>query len=1212
MKRTLKEETMKKRCLAAVLALVLAAGLVIGPVGPVETVRADYTVEVPDPWIDGAGFKFHIRSDQQTDLSQYYVAGDEVPHFDSVIQGRISDGDGDWVFPVAYIEPRKEIKNELGMVIGTTHPVYHLTTKIYDEAFAGRRDVKKITVPSNVDTIGTGAFRYCSNLKEVVIHAGAFGITIEEGAFYGCNSLERVTITGSGNISINGWTTLDENVQDIKIEGGAFQRCDNLTSFAIVGNGNPRSIEIGDSAFGGCVSLTTVAFPDKVTSGSIGRYAFADCDNLTEITIPGGVTDIGYGAFLNDNLTEITISGGVTNIGDMAFWTCPLTDVTIPDGVKSIGGGAFAGSGTITNITIPDSVESIGDCAFSYNALTSIAIPKNVSHIGANPVAECEDLQEILLDEKNAHYTLEDGILYDKDKIRLISCLPDKTGNVTIPDSVTEIGDCAFACCRKLEEIIIQDSVERIGELAFHGCRRLTSIMIPEHVAEIGEIGDYGVGGTAFELCSDLLTITVDEKNETYSSEDGILYNKDKTRLIACPNGKTGDLAIPQTVTAISEHAFYGSKLTVIALPDTMESISSIFHWNDNLFGIIFPDSVTDIGEWIFDGCQNLTIYGNEGSYAETYALEHNIPFSTGTPPKGLASCEITVILPSLDDDKAEQPTVIVKDGNKTLESGTDYTVEFGWNYAYLEGKGEYVGYVTKYFELPEEPGPDPGTEISSEVRQKILQLVEECEASGAENDYEKALWLHDWLIYHADYDEEMTEYRPEGVLLNGKGVCQSYATAYQLLLDEMGIENDIVVAPEMDHAWNIAKINDSWTHIDCTWDDPIAGPCSDETGSVARGGMENHTYFGLGDEEMAKDHTWNRSAYPECFAILRELSKDSLKNPYDLMKPIVGYELSLADASGRTLTRKDFATGNTLLIFGRPTCPNTMWFINEITPWKDVLEQNQVHVVVVFENEQQVKESAGQIPFTCTYEKDIIETNWEFDKRCGLTDPYITFPRVVLQNAQGYAFYYSTGFVNEPERVLATALQKLPVTEDISKVIQQNNKTESPKVGESLVVNGTTYRITSSSKGKKEVSYIRGNKKSVKITIPAAITVKGISYKVTTIANNAFNGCKKLKSVTIGKNVTKIGDSAFFKCTSLKKITVPASVTKIGKKAFYGCKNLKSIIIKTPKLKSKSVGTQAFKGIHKKAVITVPKKQKKAYKKWLEKKGITKKMKIK
>ncbi len=137
-------------------------------------------------------------------------------------------------------------------------------------------------------------------------------------------------------------------------------------------------------------------------------------------------------------------------------------------------------------------------------------------------------------------------------------------------------------------------------------------------------------------------------------------------------------------------------------------------------------------------------------------------------------------------------------------------------------------------------------------------------------------------------------------------------------------------------------------------------------------------------------------------------------------------------------------------------------------------------------------------------------------------------------------------------------------------------------------------------------------SKTITKITIPVTVTIDGINYKVTEISNNAFSGCKKLKSITIGRYVTKIGDNAFNNCISLKKVVIPASVVKIGKKAFYGCKKLSSIIIKTQKLKSKSVGSQAFKGIYKKAVIKVPKKQKKAYQKWLKKKGISKTVKIK
>ncbi|MDE6567930.1 MAG: leucine-rich repeat protein [Lachnospiraceae bacterium] len=173
-------------------------------------------------------------------------------------------------------------------------------------------------------------------------------------------------------------------------------------------------------------------------------------------------------------------------------------------------------------------------------------------------------------------------------------------------------------------------------------------------------------------------------------------------------------------------------------------------------------------------------------------------------------------------------------------------------------------------------------------------------------------------------------------------------------------------------------------------------------------------------------------------------------------------------------------------------------------------------------------------------------------------------------------------------------------------------NTTNSPLKGTVLKdkKNKMAYKVIE--QGKTVAFYKVDNKKVTKIIIPSTVLLNGIKYKVTAISDNAFNGCKKLKSVTIGKFVTTIGNKAFFKCTAFKKITIPASVTKIGKKAFYGCKKLKSITIKTKKMKSKSVGTQAFKGIYKKAVVKVPKKQKNAYQKWLRKKGITKKMKIK
>lgn len=179
----------------------------------------------------------------------------------------------------------------------------------------------------------------------------------------------------------------------------------------------------------------------------------------------------------------------------------------------------------------------------------------------------------------------------------------------------------------------------------------------------------------------------------------------------------------------------------------------------------------------------------------------------------------------------------------------------------------------------------------------------------------------------------------------------------------------------------------------------------------------------------------------------------------------------------------------------------------------------------------------------------------------------------------------------------------------------ESDNGQKLPAVGTKITDNATkaVYEITESSEAGGNVTYVKPNSKTaVKITIPATITIENVSYKVTAVSKSAFANNKKLKTVVIGKNVTDIGDKAFYKCTKLTKLTIPANVKKIGKQAFYGCKSLKSITIKTTKLTTKTVGSKAFKGIHAKAVVKVPKKKLKDYKKLLKAKGVGSKAKIK
>ena len=200
------------------------------------------------------------------------------------------------------------------------------------------------------------------------------------------------------------------------------------------------------------------------------------------------------------------------------------------------------------------------------------------------------------------------------------------------------------------------------------------------------------------------------------------------------------------------------------------------------------------------------------------------------------------------------------------------------------------------------------------------------------------------------------------------------------------------------------------------------------------------------------------------------------------------------------------------------------------------------------------------------------------------------------------------------------------------------------PALGKKPAPQGTTitdktgagYKVTKSDAKNGTVSFKKPKSSaSGSITIPATVTINGITYKITAIEANAFKNNKKITKITIGKNVTSIGknafsgcsklktlklgasvttisDKAFYKCTSLTKVTIPSKVSKIGKSAFYGCKKLKTITIKTTKLTSKKVGSSAFKGTPKNATVKVPKKSLKAYKKFFYKKGLHKKAKIK
>jgi len=341
---------------------------------------------------------------------------------------------------------------------------------------------------------------------------------------------------------------------------------------------------------------------DSYTAGSVGNALYPN----------------NYTRYVSLDLSGSTIN----SIGNRAFRNCySLVGVTIPNSVTSIELYAFESCSSLTSITIPDGVISIEDYAFSYcTSLASISIGSGVTSIGVSPFSRCTSLTTINVDSANSAYISADGVLYNKDKTNLLQYPAKKTDSIfTIPNSVTRILDYAFYGTG-ITSVTIPDSVTGIGNWAFGACTGLTVITIP------GNVG--WIGGSVFTGCTNLTAINVDSTNSGYSSADGVWYNKDKTLLIQYPQGITSNtFTIPNSVTMIGGGAFEGcTNLASITIPDSVtQMVGGVFEGCTNLTSVNIPNSVTGIGYMAFRGCTNLlsVTIGNGVTNIEHYAFQN-------------------------------------------------------------------------------------------------------------------------------------------------------------------------------------------------------------------------------------------------------------------------------------------------------------------------------------------------------------------------------------------------------------------------------------------------------------------------------------------------------------------------------------------------------------------------------------------------------------
>lgn len=504
-------------------------------------------------------------------------------------------------------------------------------------------------------------------------------ISIEPNAFNGCTGLTSVIIGDS--IS--------------SIGGNAFNGCTGLTSVTV---GESIS-SIGNNAFGGCSGLTSVIFnADSCTSaGSYNNRAFYSGPNISSIIFGNNVKVIpDYLCYDQDSLISVTIPNSVILIGNQSFSGCDnLTSVTIGNSVVSIGNYAFTGCVGLTGtLTLPNSVITIGNYAFNGCAeLTgTLTIPTSVASIGDNAFGGCTGITYVVFNAENCtgggRMGSDNSTIYAP-FINLNSIVSFTFGNnvkripaylcyglsglttLTIPDSISYIGNAAFRGCTGLTTVIFNadsctygktndrwwyeypafdylhnitsltfgENVKTIPDFLCRGLIGLTSITIPHSVKYIGN--------SAFKQCDNITSVIFNADSCTYAGHYeshslgyGVYYydypaffGNNYTSITFDNNVKLippylcyrwrylDSVAIPNTVTSIGNNSFFGCGLTTVTIPDAVTSIAVYSFANCSYLSSVTSLAINppELGNWCFDSvnmqipvyvpCESLSAY---------------------------------------------------------------------------------------------------------------------------------------------------------------------------------------------------------------------------------------------------------------------------------------------------------------------------------------------------------------------------------------------------------------------------------------------------------------------------------------------------------------------------------------------------------------------------------------------------------------------------
>jgi len=408
------------------------------------------------------------------------------------------------------------------------------------------------------------------------------------GFFLSSKVLDIITMGGTASVDVcssANWTaSSDQSWLSLSSNTGSSGKTTFVVTATENQSGKDRVATVSISASGFTSQTITVnQFAKKsVTPGGLQNLIGQNATTITKLTLSGSIdardfktmrdampalTDVdlraatisaytGQEGTINDNTSNITYPANTIPAEAFNIPTCkqrnhPLKSIILPSTITAIDYNSFANLKYLSSIKIPSSVTSIGDMAFRL----------------------C--VASINVDIDNPNYSSIDGLLFNKDQTKLLQCPVSKTGNYSIPSTVSSIRYYCFSNCSGLSSISVPSSVTLIENVVFYRCTAL---------------------------------INVDANNPNYSSINGVLFNKDQTKLIQCPTSKTGSYAIPNSVTIIGNNAFEGcSGLANVVMPSSIVFIQNYsFYECSGLTKITIPSSVNSIEQFAFYNCSRL------------------------------------------------------------------------------------------------------------------------------------------------------------------------------------------------------------------------------------------------------------------------------------------------------------------------------------------------------------------------------------------------------------------------------------------------------------------------------------------------------------------------------------------------------------------------------------------------------------------------------